>query len=320
MRTTLDEYARAGINTLIMLVKDTSGHVYYAERDRRPRPGLELGLLRGLPGRGQEAEDGGPSVVLRLPRIGPPRPGPPASRVAHPEPEGRDGRRGQPGPAGRPGLRDRASCSRSSRKYDVGWVHLDYIRYPCEPTEPFFSFDAETLRLFKAGHGDRHGRGQGPRHGQPGLERVAALEHRPGDRLRPRAQGRPSRRRAGRSRSAPPSSRTPSTPGWPSARTGPAWAREGLVDMLNPMLYTNDVRLYEKLAREAVGLRQGRTLVCPGIGIGTSHNQNTPEGMIEEMRITKSSRRATASSTSRPRASTTPFLDALKASKSLGSS
>jgi uncharacterized lipoprotein YddW (UPF0748 family) len=30
MRTTLDEYAKAGINTLIMLVKNTSGHVYYA--------------------------------------------------------------------------------------------------------------------------------------------------------------------------------------------------------------------------------------------------------------------------------------------------
>ncbi len=30
MRTTLDAYAAAGINTLIMLVKNTSGHVYYA--------------------------------------------------------------------------------------------------------------------------------------------------------------------------------------------------------------------------------------------------------------------------------------------------
>jgi uncharacterized lipoprotein YddW (UPF0748 family) len=30
MRTTLDEYALAGINTLIMCVKNTSGHVYYA--------------------------------------------------------------------------------------------------------------------------------------------------------------------------------------------------------------------------------------------------------------------------------------------------
>jgi len=36
-----------------------------------------------------------------------------------------------------------------ARKYDVDWIHLDYIRYPCEPAEPYFSFDPETLRLFK---------------------------------------------------------------------------------------------------------------------------------------------------------------------------
>ncbi len=85
--------------------------------------------------------------------------------------------------------------------------------------------------------------------------------------------------------------------------------------MLNPMLYTNDVKLYEKLAREAVGYAKGGTLVCPGIGIGTSHNQNTPEGMIEEMRITKALKGDGVvyfSSTSLKQ----PFLDALKARKS----
>ena len=30
MRLTLDEYARAGINTLIICIKNTSGHLYYA--------------------------------------------------------------------------------------------------------------------------------------------------------------------------------------------------------------------------------------------------------------------------------------------------
>jgi len=93
-----------------------------------------------------------------------------------------------------------------------------------------------------------------------------------------------------------------------------AWAREGLVDMLNPMLYTNDTKLYEKLSREAVEYGRGRTLVCPGIGIGTSHNQNTPEGMIEEMRITKALKGDGVvyfSSTSLKQ----PFLDALKALK-----
>ena len=35
-------------------------------------------------------------------------------------------------------------------------------------------------------------------------------------------------------------------------------------------------------------MRKGQCQVCPGIGIGSSHNQNTPEGMIEQMRISKS--------------------------------
>jgi len=36
-----------------------------------------------------------------------------------------------------------------------------------------------------------------------------------------------------------------------------------------------------------VAYGKGRAQVCPGIGIGTSHNQNTPEGMIEQMKISK---------------------------------
>ncbi len=37
MRTTLDEYAKAGINTLIMLVKNDLGPRLLCQRDRRPR-------------------------------------------------------------------------------------------------------------------------------------------------------------------------------------------------------------------------------------------------------------------------------------------
>ena len=37
--------------------------------------------------------------------------------------------------------------------------------------------------------------------------------------------------------------------------------------------------------RRAVDVGKGRTQVCIGIGIGTIHNRNTPEGMLEQMRI-----------------------------------
>jgi uncharacterized lipoprotein YddW (UPF0748 family) len=67
-----------------------------------------------------------------------------------------------------------------------------------------------------------------------------------------------------------------------------AWAKEGLVDMLCPMLYTNHAQFFEKFSKQAVDIGRGFCQVCPGIGIGTSHNQNTPEGMIEQMKISKS--------------------------------
>lgn len=35
------------------------------------------------------------------------------------------------------------------RQYPVEWIHLDYIRYPCEPAEPYFSFDSQTRALFE---------------------------------------------------------------------------------------------------------------------------------------------------------------------------
>jgi len=66
-----------------------------------------------------------------------------------------------------------------------------------------------------------------------------------------------------------------------------AWANMGLVDMLCPMLYTNHAGFFEKYSRRAIAIGKGHCLVCPGIGIGTSHNQNTPEGMLEQIAISK---------------------------------
>jgi hypothetical protein len=53
------------------------------------------------------------------------------------------------------------------------------------------------------------------------------------------------------------------------------------------MLYTNQAGLFEKYTREAVDIGRGKCLVCPGIGIGTSHNKNTPQGMREQIGISK---------------------------------
>jgi len=58
--------------------------------------------------------------------------------------------------------------------------------------------------------------------------------------------------------------------------------------MLCPMLYTNHAPFFEKFTKRAVDAGRGHCQVCIGIGIGSSHNQNTPEGMIEQMKVSKS--------------------------------
>jgi uncharacterized lipoprotein YddW (UPF0748 family) len=312
MRTTLDDYAKAGINTLIMLVKNTSGHVYYAseigvpdgaynwdffkvfleeakKRKMEVHPWFCVFPESALLGEIRQH----PEWLIRSPKgemVGVANPALPAARAY-----------------------EISLMLEVVKKYDVGWVHLDYIRYPCEPTEPFFSFDPETLRLFKEDTGIDMATVKARDTGNPvwnvwlrwNTDRVTVFVRELKAALK--ATGRKVQISAAVFPDAV-NARVMIGQDWA------AWAREGLVDMLSPMLYTNDTKLYEKLGREAVEYGRGRTLVCPGIGIGTSHNQNTPEGMIEEMRITKALKGDGVvyfSSSSLKQ----PFLDALKTQK-----
>lgn len=285
MRTTLDAYAEAGINTLIMLVKNTSGHVYYASeigvrdaaydwdffevflaesRKRRMEvhPWFCVFPESAILGRVREH----PEWLIASPRgemVAVANPALPAVRAYEID-----------------------LMLEVVRKYGVDWVHLDYVRYPCEPAEPFFSFDRESLRLFKADTGIDMAAVKARDTGNPAwnvwlrwntdrvtvfVRELRAALGTTGRKVRISAAVFPDAVNA----------RVAIGQDWAT------WGREGLVDMLNPMLYTNDVKLYETLAREAVGYAQGGTLVCPGIGVGTSHNQITPEALIEEMKITK---------------------------------
>ena len=285
MRTTLDAYAEAGINTLIMLVKNTSGHVYYASeigvrdaaydwdffevflaeaRKRRMEvhPWFCVFPESAILGRVREH----PEWLIASPRgemVAVANPALPAVRAYEID-----------------------LMLEVVRKYGVDWVHLDYVRYPCEPTEPFFSFDRESLRLFKEDTGIDMAAVKARDTGNPAwnvwlrwnTDRVTVFVRELRAALG--ATGRKVRISAAVFPDAA-NARVAIGQDWAS------WGREGLVDMLNPMLYTNDVKLYETLAREAVGYAKGGTLVCPGIGVGTSHNQITPEVLIEEMKITK---------------------------------
>ena len=312
MRTTLDGYAQAGINTLIMLVKNTSGHIYYSSEIGVPDGAWSWDFFKVFLAEAKKRKMEVHAWFCVFPEssiLGQVR--------QHPEWLISSPRRemvGAVNPA-LPAVREYeiSLMLEVARKYDVGWIHLDYIRYPCEPTEPTFSFDPETLRLFKEDTGidmaTVKARDTGNMAWNEWLrwntDRVTVFVRELKAALK--TTGRKVKISAAVFPDAV-NARVMIGQDWA------AWGREGLVDMLNPMLYSNDTKLFEKLAREAVAYGKGRTLVCPGIGIGTSHNQNTPEGMIDEMRISKVLKADgvvyfSSSSLNQP------FLDKLKAAK-----
>ena len=65
------------------------------------------------------------------------------------------------------------------------------------------------------------------------------------------------------------------------------WAREGLVDMICPMQYTNDLDVFRRSVKRAVKTTDGKCLIYPGIACHSSHNKNTPEGVIQEVIVAR---------------------------------
>jgi len=285
IRATLDEYQKAGINTVILLVKDTSGRVYFKSRigvsdprwdwdflaeflaearrrDIQVHPWFCVFTEASLLGRVREH----PEWLIQSPRkefVGSVNPALPAVRDY-----------------------ERSLMMEVAARYGVDWIHLDYIRFPCEPTEPFFSNDAETLRLFREYSGvdlaTLKARDSGNMIWNEWLEwnrgRVTQFVRELRESLK--ATGRPVKISAAVFPNAD-NAKVLIGQDWA------AWAKEGLVDMLCPMLYTNHAQFFEKFTRQAVEFGRGHCQVCPGIGIGTSHNQNTPDGMIEQMKVSK---------------------------------
>ena len=283
--STLDAYARAGLNTVIILVKNTTGHVYFKSETGVPDPAwtwdffgvfLEEARRRGL--------DVHPwfcvfpeSAVLGQVR-------------QHPEWLVRSAKGEMVGVVN-PALPEARAYELGlmlelARRYPVDWIHLDYIRFPCDPAEPYFSFDAKTRSLFEGATGQdpaaikakdsgnimwnewiEWNGGHVTRFVRELHEALAGL-------------GRPVRISAAVFPAAD-KAKVLIGQDWES------WASQGLVDMLCPMLYINSAALFEKYARRAVEIGAGRVQVCPGIGIGTSHNQNTPEGMLGQIETSR---------------------------------
>lgn len=288
IQTTLDEYAKAGINTLIVLVKNTSGHVYYASelgvRDNAWDWDFFEAFLKEARKRKMEVHPWF-CVFPETSLLGQVRQhpewlimGPMREMVSTVNPA-------------LPQVRayEISLMTELVKKYGVDWVHLDYIRFPCEPAEPYFSHDPETLRLFKQETGVDFSALKARDSGNPywnvwlewNRDQVTRFVRELREELK--ATGRGVKISAAVFPDAD-NSRVLIGQDWAT------WGQRSLVDMLCPMLYTNDTALFENLTKKAVSYvtySAGRTLVCAGIGLGTSHNQSTPEIMMEEIRIAR---------------------------------
>ncbi|MGB9907766.1 MAG: glycoside hydrolase family 10 protein [Candidatus Saccharicenans sp.] len=325
IRQTLDQYLKAGINSLFLLVKNTTGHVYYESDIGVKDPAYDwdfFGLFLEEARKRKLVVHPWFCVFPETALLGQVRehpewlivgPGREMVRTVNPAlPEVR--------------AYEISLMVELVRKYGTDWVHLDYIRFPCEPTEPYFSRDPRTFQLFKEETGIDFNTLKARDSGNPywnawlewNREQVTRFVKelreelgKTGHQVKISAAVFPD----------PDNSRVLIGQDWL------AWGRQGLVDMLCPMLYTNDLQLFEKLTKRAlvakepirresgagtlvVGKTQltagtyvkertaekgttavaagsGAVLVCPGIGIGTSHNQATPEIMLEEIRLAR---------------------------------
>jgi len=286
IRKTLDEYKLAGIKTLIMLVKDTAGFVFYKSDIGVAAPGYDWDFFGAFLAEARQRQLEVHPWFCVFPEsaiIG--------QVSQHPEWLIAGPRRefvGVANPA-LPAVRkyELSLMLEVAERYKTDWIHLDYIRFPCEPTEPYFSFDPETLRLFKEYSGvdlnSVKAHDSGNTFWNVWLEwnrdQVTAFVRELKDALK--TTGRTIKVSAAVFLDAD-NAKVLIGQDWA------AWAKEKLVDMLCPMIYTNDLKYFERYSKRAVTNGRGLCQVCIGIGIGSSHNQNTPEGMIDQMRICKS--------------------------------
>lgn len=67
------------------------------------------------------------------------------------------------------------------------------------------------------------------------------------------------------------------------------WARDKIVDIICPMLYTNNSALFRQYAEKAVRVADHNVLVLPGIATTSVHNISTCDDLINQVKICQTS-------------------------------
>jgi uncharacterized lipoprotein YddW (UPF0748 family) len=167
--------------------------------------------------------------------------------------------------------------------YDIDGIHLDYTRFPVGQT---FSYDRETTDAFKKEFGQSplevaHDSGSmiwcewikwNARQVTTLVGDIRSVVKRKDNRLALSAAVFPN-------------------PGISPVEIGQDWAdwaRQHVVDVLCPMLYTSDTRLFREYVKEAVRVaKAGGCRLYAGIACASSHNKNTPAGVAAAMAIAR---------------------------------
>ena len=164
--------------------------------------------------------------------------------------------------------------------YDIDGIHLDYIRFP-----DHFSFDAATCAAFQKEYDYsplERARGNGdwwsPEWIHWNARQVTALVREVRELLKK------SGRNLVLSAAVFPDSVTSVVK---IGQEWGKWPKEKLVDVLCPMSYTNNPLIFREWIREAVQVAKGNCQVYAGVACMSSHNQNTPDGVIREIAIAR---------------------------------
>jgi uncharacterized lipoprotein YddW (UPF0748 family) len=164
----------------------------------------------------------------------------------------------------------------------VDGIHLDYIRFPVNQN---FSYDTETVEAFKKEFG------QSPLEGAHDSGSMIWCEWIKWNAAQVTTLVRSVRQLLANSgKTAVLSAAVFPDRGIAPVEIGQDWARwaeDGLVDVLCPMLYTSDARLFRSYVREAVRVGRGRARIYAGIACVSSHNKNTPDGVVQQVAIAR---------------------------------
>ena len=171
---------------------------------------------------------------------------------------------------------------KEAMKYDIDGIHLDYIRFPVNQR---FSYDAETCNTFKQQFGYSpvevaHDCGSmiwcewikwNADQVTEFVSEIKYLIEKSGKNILLGADVFPDYETA-------------------QVLIGQDWAKwikESRMDFVCPMLYTNNLELFERYVAHAMEFSKQNCAVYPGIGLGTSHNKITKELLIQEIQMAR---------------------------------